>query len=90
MPQDRTHQLPSAELVTAIHEQCERALRRLRVLARERDDVLLTYALDSVKRAAALSALPARQMPYGGPDDRKPVPLETPTDTADVVDGLAA
>src|ERR671918_2257061 len=35
------HEPSSAELARAVQSQCERALRRLRVLARERDDVLL-------------------------------------------------
>jgi hypothetical protein len=52
------------ELAHAVHSQCERALRRLRVLARERDDVLLAQAMTSVKRAAALSATYSRP---GGP-----------------------
>jgi hypothetical protein len=42
----------------AINDHCERALRRLRVLARERNDVLLSQALRSVRSAAALSAAP--------------------------------
>ena len=55
MPTAPTQQ-PNDELVSAIHEQCERALRRLRIVARERNDLLLSYALDSVRRASALSA----------------------------------
>jgi BMFP domain-containing protein YqiC len=51
-----SNQVPSEELVSAVHAQCERALRRLRVLARERDDVLIGYALQSVERASAMSA----------------------------------
>jgi BMFP domain-containing protein YqiC len=51
----------TTDLSAAIHAQCERALRRLRVLARERDDVLLSYALDSVRRAEALSAAQMRR-----------------------------
>ena len=43
------------EISRAIHTHCERAQRRLRVLARERNDVLLVQALRSVKSAAALS-----------------------------------
>jgi hypothetical protein len=39
----------------AIHAHCERAQRRLRVLARERNDALLSSALRSVSSAAALS-----------------------------------
>lgn len=39
-----------------INAQCERAIRRLRALARERNDVLLSQALRSVKRAAELSS----------------------------------
>jgi hypothetical protein len=50
----------TTELARAVHGQCDRALRRLRVLARESDDVLLAQALISVKRAAALSAAYAR------------------------------
>jgi hypothetical protein len=50
----------TAELARAVHGQCDRALRRLRVLARESDDVLLAQALTSVKRAAALSGAYAR------------------------------
>jgi BMFP domain-containing protein YqiC len=54
------HEPSSAELARAVQSQCERALRRLRVLARERDDVLLAQAMTSVKRAAALSAAYSR------------------------------
>jgi hypothetical protein len=46
----------TADAARAIHVQCDRALRRLRVLARERNDVLLSQALKSVRRAAELSA----------------------------------
>ena len=45
-----------ADVNRAIREHCERAQRRLRVLARERNDVLLTQALRSVATAAELSA----------------------------------
>jgi hypothetical protein len=58
MTEHTADQARNDELVSEIHAQCERALRRLRILARERDDILLTYALDSVRRAAALSAQP--------------------------------
>ena len=50
-------QMPAAQL-EAIHAQCERALRRLRLLAHERDDVLLGYAVTAVRRASMLSATP--------------------------------
>jgi glucose-6-phosphate-specific signal transduction histidine kinase len=46
----------TAELARDVHQQCQRALRRLRTLARERDDVLLSQAMRSVNRAAQLSA----------------------------------
>ena len=48
-------ELTDAELAGAVHAQCERALRRLKVLARERDDVLLSQAVRFVWRAAELS-----------------------------------
>ena len=46
------------EIRRAIRAHCERAQRRLRVLARERNDVLLAQALRSVNSAAELSSLP--------------------------------
>jgi BMFP domain-containing protein YqiC len=46
------------EVRRAIRAHCERAQRRLRVLARERNDVLLAQALRSVNSAAELSSLP--------------------------------
>jgi hypothetical protein len=45
----------TAELARDVHQQCQRALRRLRTLAREQDDVLLAQAMRSVNRAAAES-----------------------------------
>ena len=51
---------PPEEINRAIHAHCERAQRRLRVLARERNDVLLAQALRSVKTAKALSAAQLR------------------------------
>jgi hypothetical protein len=55
-----TPEASTAELAHAVQSQCERALRRLRILARERDDVLLAQAMSSVRRAAALSAAYSR------------------------------
>ena len=49
---------PPDEVRKAIHEHCLRAQRRLRVLARESNDVLLAQALRSLRSAAALSAAP--------------------------------
>lgn len=51
-PTDLAH--PEA-ISRAIHHHCERAERRLRTLARERNDVLIAQALRSVRSAAALS-----------------------------------
>ena len=45
-----------------IHTQCERALRRMRALARERNDILLAQAIRSVKRAAELSDSPVQSV----------------------------
>ena len=39
-----------------VHAQCERALRRLRALSRQHNDILLAQAMRSVRRAAELSA----------------------------------
>jgi hypothetical protein len=48
---------PSAEqIASAVRAECERALVRLGVVIRERDDVLLVQAREAVQRAAALSA----------------------------------
>jgi hypothetical protein len=44
------------EYAREIHAQCERALRRLRALARERNDVLLSSAVRSISRASEISA----------------------------------
>ena len=46
------------EISRAVQSHLARAERRLRVLARERNDVLLAQALRSVRSAAALSAAP--------------------------------
>jgi hypothetical protein len=48
---------PTAEqLASAVRSECDRALVRLGVLIRERDDLLLVQAREAVQRAAALSA----------------------------------
>lgn len=54
---DQTNAPVTPQPAGEIHAQCERALRRLRVLARERNDVLLSSALRSISRAAELSAM---------------------------------
>ena len=60
---DNPTQPHTEERLAQIHTQCERALRRLRVLASERDDVLLGYALDAVWRASVLSSPPQAPTP---------------------------
>jgi hypothetical protein len=59
------HRTSTAESALLIREDCVRALRRLNVLIRERDDVLLVQARDSVAHAAALSAAELRARPAG-------------------------
>jgi hypothetical protein len=44
------------ELARTIHSECARAIRRLDVLIRERDDVLLLDARAAVRHAAVMSA----------------------------------
>jgi hypothetical protein len=44
----------------AIRTECERAIRRLDVLIRERDDVLLHQVRAFVRRAAALAGADSR------------------------------
>jgi hypothetical protein len=51
------------QLARAIHVECDRAIRRLDVVIRERDDVLLCQARDAVRRAALISA---RELPDAG------------------------
>jgi hypothetical protein len=50
---------PSSDLPEAIRRECERALRRLDILIRERDDVLLDQVREFVRHAAALAAAQA-------------------------------
>jgi hypothetical protein len=49
----------SSDLPEAIRRECERALRRLDILIRERDDVLLDQVREFVRHAAALAAAQA-------------------------------
>ena len=49
------------QLARAIHADCDRAIRRLDVVIRERDDVLLRHAREAVQHAALLSA---RKLPH--------------------------
>jgi hypothetical protein len=51
------------QLAHAIHADCDRAILRLDVVIRERDDVLLRQARDAVRRAALISA---RELPDAG------------------------
>jgi len=54
-------QTPTAdELASAVRSECDRALVRLGVLIRERDDLLLVQVREAVQRAAALSAAQLR------------------------------
>lgn len=52
--------LPTDELARMIRAECDRATRRLNVLLRERDDILLRQARDSVLQVAAMTGNGAR------------------------------